>query len=196
MGDEMLIDILVENPWLVAVTWAALSLFDFSATMIYSKAYREFLSANITYEGGMEMNPLFERDVRQLRWFSPRYLFSMLLVAFLLNFTGNWMPDRSFEPLAGAALLMILVVDLRHIENLFMVRFLKSDPGGFKGRIEQSYSLSQRRVAVWSFNLGILYLIVFFLVRRTFFIGGAVICVLLSVRHLMLSRRKLPKSVE
>jgi len=190
----MLIDILVENPLLVAVTWAALSLFDFNATMIYSKAYRDFLGANlIIYEGGMEMNPLFERDVRQLRWFSPRYLISMLMVAFLLNYAGNWMPDRSFEPLAGAAILVVLGVDLRHIENLFMVWFLKFDPGGFKGRIEQSYSLSQRRVAVWSFNLGILYLIIFFLVQQTFFIGGAVICVLLSVRHILLSRRKITK---
>ena len=62
----MLIDILVGKPWLVAVLWGVLSIFDFAATMLYSKAYREFLSANITYEGGMEMNPAFEKDVQQL----------------------------------------------------------------------------------------------------------------------------------
>jgi hypothetical protein len=40
-------------------------------------AYREFLSAKVAYEGGMEMNPAFEKDIRQLRWFSPRYIVPM-----------------------------------------------------------------------------------------------------------------------
>ena len=190
----MLIDTLTENPWLVALLWGMLSLFDFSATMIYSKAYREFLSANITYEGGMEMNPVFEKDVQQLRWFSPRYFISMLLVALLITLVGSWSPTLWFEFLAGAVLLLVLITDLRHIENLSVVWFLRSDPNSFKGRIEQSYTLSQRRVAVGTFNIGLLYLIIYFLVGRVFFVGGAVICMLFALRHFLLSRRKILKT--
>jgi len=190
----MLIDMLVANPWLVALLWALLSIFDFSATMIYSKAYRDFLSANVTYEGGMEMNPAFEKDVQQLRWFSPRYIVSMLVVALLIAWVGSWFPKLWFESLAGAAILLVLITDLRHIENLSVVWFLKSDPSSFKGRIEQSYALSQRRIAVGTFNIGLLYLIVYFLVGRVFFIGGAVICTLFAIRHYLLARRKVPKS--
>lgn len=189
----MLIDTLVENPRLVALLWAVLSVFDFSSTMIYSKAYREFLSANVTYEGGMEMNPAFEQDVQQLNWFSPRYIVSMLVVALLIAWAGSWFPKSWFESLAGAALLLVLITDLRHIENLSVVWFLKSNPSSFKGRIEQSYALSQRRIAVGTFNIGLLYLIIYFLVGRIFFIGGAVICTLFSVRHYLLARRKISK---
>jgi membrane-anchored glycerophosphoryl diester phosphodiesterase (GDPDase) len=189
----MLIDTIVANPWLVALSWGMLSLFDFSATMVYSKAYRDFLSENIEYEGGMELNPVFEQDVRQLRWFSPRYFILMLLVAFLIAFVGSWMPKPWFELLAGTALLLVFVVDLRHIENLSTVWFMRSDPNGFKGKVEQSYALSQRRVAVATFNIGLLYLVIHFLVGRVFFLGGAVICVLFAVRHFLLARRKLPK---
>ena len=192
----MLIDTLVANPWSVAVLWGLLSIFDFSATMIYSKAYRDFLSTNITYEGGMEMNPVFEKDVRQLRWFSPRYFISLLIVAAFITLVGSWMPALWFEVLAGSALLLVLITDLRHIENLSVVWFLRSDPASFKGKIEQSYSLSQRRVAVGTFNIGVLYLIVYFLVQRVFFIGGAVICVAFAIRHYLLSRRKITKSAE
>jgi archaellum biogenesis protein FlaJ (TadC family) len=188
----MLIDTIVANPWLVALSWGMLSLFDFSATMVYSKAYRDFLSENIKYEGGMELNPVFEQDVRQLRWFSPRYFTLMLLVAFLIAFVGSWMPRLSFELLAGTALLLVFVVDLRHIENLSTVWFMRSDPDSFKGKVEQSYALSQRRVAVATFNIGLLYLVIHFLVGRVFFLGGAVICVLFAVRHFLLARRKLP----
>lgn len=189
----MLIDTLVAKPWLVALSWGILSLFDFSATMFYSKAYRDFLSENIKYEGGMELNPVFEKDVRQLRWFSPRYFILMLLVALLVVFIGSWMPRLSFEFLAGAALLLVFVIDLRHIENLSTVWFMKSDPESFKGKVEQSYALSQRRVAVAIFNIGLLYLVIHFLVGRVFFLGGAIICMLFSVRHFLLARRKLPK---
>ena len=143
-----MIDVLVGNPWLVAVLWGILSILDFVGTMLYSKAYREFLSAKIAYEGGMEMSPAFEKDVQQLRWFNPRYLVSMLSIAILIILAGRWFPDLWFETLAGAALLLVFITDLRHIENLSMVWFLKSDPESFKGRIEQSYKLSQRRVAV------------------------------------------------
>jgi len=192
----MLIDILVGNPWLVAVSWGVLSIFDFTATMIYSKVYRESLSANITYEGGMEMNPVFEKDVQRLRWFSPRYVISMLGTALLIIVVGNWSSPLWFELLAGAALLLVLITDLRHIENLSIVWFMKSDPTGFKGKIEQSYALSQRRVAVGTFNIGLLYLFVFLLVWRVFFLGGTVICVLFAIRHLLLSKRKMSKPAE
>lgn len=192
----MLIDTLVSQPWSVAVTWGLLSLFDFAATMIYSKAYRDFLSANITYEGGMEMNPVFEKDVRQLRWLNPRYLISMLVVALFIVWVGTWFPAAWFEALAGMALLLVLITDLRHIENLSVVWFLKSDPNSFKGKIEQSYALSQRRIAVGTFNIGFLYLIVYFLVGRVFFLGGAIICAMFAVRHFLLSKRKISKLTE
>jgi len=190
----MLIDTLVANPWLVALCWGMLSLFDFSATMIYSKAYREFLSASITYEGGMELNPAFEKDVQKLRWFSPRYILSLLVVGFLVTFIGGWFPSLAFELLAGMVLLLVLSIDLRHIENLSAVWFMRSDPNSFKGKVEQSYALSQRRVAVATLNIGLLYLIVYFLVGRVFFVGGAVICALFAVRHFLLSRRKISKT--
>jgi len=186
----MLIDTLVQSPWLVALSWAVLSLFDFSATMLYSKAYRDFLSSTVIYERGVEMNPMFEKDVKQLRWFSPRYFLLMLGVTFLVGFTGKWFPTKTFEMLAGTVILLVLAIDLRHIENLSLVWFLKSDPEGFKGKIEQSYKLSQRRVAVNAFSTGILYLIVFLLTGRIFFIGGTIVSVLLAIRQFLLSSRK------
>lgn len=189
----MLIDTLVRRPWLVAVLWGLLSIFDFVATLLYSKAYREFLSETVRYEHGVEMNPSFEKDVEQLRWFSPRYFISMLGVAVLIGFAGIWMPKLWFELLAGSALLLVLITDLRHIENLSIVWFMKSDSEGFKGRIEQSYKLSQRRVAVGGFSIGVLYFIVYLLTGRIFFMGGALISVLYAVRHFLLSRRKLPQ---
>jgi len=189
----MLIDLLVASPWLVALSWAVLSIFDFSATMLFSKAYRDFLSDTMQYEQGVEMNPLFAKDVQHVRWFSPRYIVLMLALMLLIGITGSWLPPKNFEMLAGMAILLVLVVDLRHIENLSFVWFLKSDPEGFKGKIEQSYKLSQRRVAVYSFNTGILYLIVFLLTGRVFFVGGTIVSVLLAIRHFLLSRKKLSK---
>jgi len=186
----MLIDLLVASPWLVALSWAVLSIFDFSATMLFSKAYREFLSATMQYEQGVEMNPLFAKDVQQVKWFSPRYIVLMVGLTLLIGIAGRWVPPKHFEMIAGMAILLVLVVDLRHIENLSFVWFLKTDPEGFKGKIEQSHKLSQQRVAVYAFNTSVLYLIVFLLTGRIFFLGGTIVSVLLAIRHFLLSRRK------
>lgn len=190
----MLIDTIVGNPWLVAVLWGILSVIDFSATLLYSKAYREFLSEIVKYEHGVEMNPNFEKDVQQVRWFSPRYIVLMLTVAVLVGLSGMWLPKIWFEAVAGAVLLLVFITDLRHIENLSVVWFLRTDPAGFKGRIEQSYKLSQVRVAVGSFNIGLLYFLIFLLTGRIFFSGGALICTLYAVRHYLLSKRQLPQA--
>ena len=189
----MLIDLLVASPWLVALLWAFLSIFDFSATMLFSKMYRDFLSNTVHYERGVEMNPHFEKDVQQVKWFNPRYIFLMLGFTLLLGITGSWFPSGVFELVAGTALLLLLVVDFRHIENLSLAWFLKIDPDGIKGKIEQSYKMSQQRVAVYTFNAGALYLIVFLLTGRVFFLGGTIVSVLLSLRQFLLSRKKLPK---
>ena len=117
----------------------------------------------------------------------------MLSVALLIILAGMWFPTLWFETLAGAALLLVFITDLRHIENLSMVWFLKSNPEGFKGRIEQSYKLSQRRVAIGVFNIGVLYLVVSLLTQRLFFLGGGIICMLYALRHYLLSNRQLPR---
>jgi hypothetical protein len=187
-----MLDALVGVPWLVALVWGILSVLDFVFTLLYSKAYREFLNAYVAYEGGLEMNPAFASDVSELRWFSPRYLLSMLAVAILLLVGGAWLPPAWFEVLAGAALL--LVTDLRHIENLSVVRALKKDPEGLKGRLRQSYTLSQHRVAVGTLNTGLLFLVVTLLTGRVFFLGGALICGLYALRHTLLAKRQPPKS--
>jgi hypothetical protein len=160
--------------------------------LLYSKAYREFLNTYVAYEGGFEMNPAFEKDVSELRWISPRYLFSMLAVAILLVLGGAWLPPGWFEALAGAALLLVLVTDFRHIENLSVVWALRKDPESLRGRIEQGYALSQRRVAIGTLNTGLLFLIVYLLTQRVFFLGGAVICSFYALRHYLLSNRQLP----
>jgi hypothetical protein len=189
----MLLDFLVGSPWLVALLWGVFSLLDFVATMLYSKAYREFLSETITYEGGLEMNPAFEKDVSELRWFSPRYLLSMFSVALLLVLAGAWLPPAWFEGLAGAALLLVLVTDFRHIENLSMVGMLRKHPQSLQGRLQQSYALSQRRVSVGTLNTGLLLLIIALLTGRVFFLGGTLICGMYALRHYLLANRQLSR---
>lgn len=188
----MVLDAFVGRPWLVALSWGILSAFDFVATMLYSRAYQKTLKAVISYEGGMEMNPAFEADVRELRWFSPRYLFSMLTVAVALLLGGAWLPPAWFEVLAGAALLLVLVTDLRHVENLGIIWALQRDPEGLRGRVEQSYALSQRRVALGTLNTGLLFLLIYMLTGRVFFLGGALVCGFYALRHYRLAGRQIP----
>jgi hypothetical protein len=111
----------------------------------------------------------------------------------LLVLGGFWLPQAWFETLAGAALLLVLVTDFRHIENLSMVGMLRKHPESLQGRLQQSYALSQRRVAVGTMNTGLLFLIIALMTERVFFLGGALICGMYAIRHYLLANRKLSR---
>jgi hypothetical protein len=120
-------------------------------------------------------------------------LLSMFSVALLLVLAGAWLLPAWFEGLAGAALLLVLVTDFRHIENLSMVGMLRKHPQSLQGRLQQSYALSQRRVSVGTLNTGLLLLIIALLTGRVFFLGGTLICGMYALRHYLLANRQLSR---
>src|SRR5512141_1140733 len=118
-----MISFLVSNPPITALIWAAMYIFDFSATLWFSRLYRQSLNRHFTYEGGVEMNPVFEKDVANLRLASPRFLILLSLLTLILILFG-WLDQLnplvgSFEFMVGAFLLLWTFIDLRHIRNLY-----------------------------------------------------------------------------
>ena len=45
------------------------------------------------------------------------------------------------------------------------------------------------------FNIGVLYLVVYLMTGRLFFLGGGLICMFYALRHYLLSNRQLPKPI-
>lgn len=165
-------------------------IFDYSATLWFARLYRNSPNRHITFEGGVEMNPVFEKDIASLRWVSPRFLVLLCVMTALLVFLGRLSPaGMGFEFVLGAVLLLWTFMDLRHIRNMFFYLHLHLRPASMDGQIKQSYWLSQRLISYDAFAYGLIYAVAWLASPRLFFIGGALVCFMLALRHFLLANR-------
>jgi hypothetical protein len=186
-----MIPFLIGNPTITACIWAVMYMFDYSATLWFARLYRQSLNRHFTYEGGVEMNPVFEEEVAGLRLVSPRFLILLSLMAAMLIFFG-WLGPLAgnFEFMVGAFLLLWMFIDLRHIRNLYFHLHLKNRPASVEGRIKQSYWLNQRLVSFDAFTFSIVYGLAWLANGQQFFLGGMFVCFVLALRHFFLANRK------
>lgn len=190
----MVISFLVTHPFITALIWAAMYIFDYSATIWFARLYRQSLNRHFTYEGGVEMNPVFEKDIANLRLISPRFLILLSLMTLVLILFG-WINQNSpwigsFEFLIGAFLLLWIFIDLRHIRNMYSQLLVKRYPDSVDGHIRQSYWFNQRLISFDAFSYSVIYGVCWLASGRQFFLGGAFICLGLALRHFLLATRK------
>jgi hypothetical protein len=185
-----MIAFLVAHPFLAILIWVVMYIFDFSSTLWLARNYQNNPNRHINYEGGVEMNPVFEKDIAGLRFISPRFLILLTLMVAVLVFIGLTDPLGSFEMVIGAFLLLWVFVDLRHVRNFYFYALLKARPQAMSGQVTQAYWLNQRLVAFDAFAYAAVYGLAWAASGRDFFSGATLVCALLAVRHFLLASRK------
>lgn len=186
-----MLDILIQNPWLVALLWAAMYVFDYGSTIWLAGAYQTTLSRYVVFEHGVELNPNFEKEIAARRRLSPKFLLALALV--ILIIVVSPLVGLSFvEFLAGMLLLTWCFINSRHLRNYLYLWFLRSKPDALGGRQEQSYWFMQRMLSGEAFVFGLLYLFLFVLTWRIFFLAGTLVCWTLTLRAYRLANRKFP----
>ena len=159
-------------------------------SLFRTACYRSVLSHYILFEGGLELNPTFEREIARGRPVSLKYLLGLGVYVLILLLTT--LAGRSFtELMAGGLLLTWIFVNMRHVHNYAHISSLRLRPDGMKGRLEYSYWLLQRLASIDAFNFVMLYLFLALLTGRLFFVAGALGCAALALRHYRLANRKL-----
>ena len=187
-----MLDLLISHTWAIAILWAALYIFDYASTLWLARVYRTTLSKYIFYEGGVELNPNFEKEIARGQLPSPRFILLVVLVLLMVLF--SWLLGAYVvEFLAGALLLTWLFVDSRHLRNYAYVWFLRRKPDSLKGRSEYSYWLMQKLLSSEAFTFSLLYLFLSLLTWRLFFLAGVLTCLSFAIRQNRLANRKLSK---
>ncbi len=188
-----MLDALISHSLLVALIWIGLVVFDYASTRWLAGAYRSVLSRYTLFEGGVELNPVHEKEIAQGRPIGLKYILGLAVYFLIILLTT--LAGRSFtELIAGGLLLTWIFIDLRHVRNYAYTWHLRLKPESLKGRVEYSYWLLQRLVSIDAFGFVILYLLLALLTGRLFFVAGALGCSALALRHFRLANRKLPSS--
>ncbi|HVN18066.1 MAG TPA: hypothetical protein VMU05_04815 [Dongiaceae bacterium] len=188
-------DFLLSSPWPGTVAWAVIYISDFIFTITCARLYRRNLADRIVFEGSFELNPLFQRDVDSMKYWSPRFLLALVLTSTLIAI--EWallVPDSTgfYIFLIGAMICVQLANHVRHLANLhlFSSRLLTDQ---LRGRIEYARPLILRMSSVQFLGFTILFAVVFAFTRSWFVAGGIFSCFLISLKHWYLAHRAAEK---
>jgi hypothetical protein len=183
-------DFMVNNLWPGLIAWALLYISDYYYTLVCARLYRNGVNQKIVFEGSFELTPYFQRDIDALNFFSLRFVAALLL-------GGTWLAiiwaltvpdDRAlYECVLGAMIGGELVIHIRHARNFFLFRaIVGGEP--VSGRIEYPRPVTLRLSAVELLSFAVALALLFVFTRSWFLLGGALACLLTSVKHFRLAK--------
>jgi hypothetical protein len=183
-----MIDFLNEYWWFAIILYVVLFLGDHFMSVVLAKLYKAYGAQYFTYQNGPELNPIFEKEVANLQWFTWKHLIAILGGIFSLYILRLLGGKAIFEFFIGAFLLQWLYIDLSHIASILYYQDIRR-PGSLTGKMEFSYWLSQRQVAFRSMSQAFLFSVAALVTMRLFFWGGVAGLLFQSFRHLRLANR-------
>src|SRR5512146_1373364 len=141
-----MLELLIGAPWLLALLWAAMYIFDYASTVWLARTYPSMLSKYVVFERGVELNPNFEREMRAPKAISIKFVILLLLVVVIILLSPI-IGYSLVEFLAGALLLAWSFVNTRHLHNYIYVWALRRKPQALGGQQVQSYWFMQKTLS-------------------------------------------------
>jgi hypothetical protein len=84
-----------------------------------------------------ELNPIWQKDIQEKRWFNPRHLLAMMLTTagliYLSDYSG--MPHFAIDFALGAILVTFGMIIGRHVSNLLIFRYVEKLPQEISGTV-------------------------------------------------------------
>lgn len=90
-----------------------------------------------------ELNPVWQKQVAQMKWFNPRHLLITAMVALLLILVAEsgFLPGWFVECFLGCLLVLFGAVIGRHISNIMTFIYMARKPDGISGQVTMSHGL-------------------------------------------------------
>jgi hypothetical protein len=184
--------------WFAGTLWpslaicAVLYILDYYLTITGARLYRNGAQRLITFEGSYELNPRFQHDVDQLRWVSRRFAWAMIRLLAIMSLIW-WAAikigiPQIFSLYLGLFVGLQLAVQKRHLQNILLFRAI-TKPGAVQGQIKYSRCFMLRQSAVGMLLFAMIFGLLSFLLWNLFLLGGAIGCLSVAIRHLILAKK-------
>lgn len=138
-----------------------------------------------------EMNPVWQKHIREKRWFAPRHIaLTMLVSGILAGFLefGN-APESLAQAVLGFAFVVFGTVIGRHLSNLLTFRRLARTPREITGQVTMSHALALS-ISMYQYLVVVVPLALISIFSPTpFVLGGLAGAVLVFLMHLGWLRR-------
>jgi hypothetical protein len=184
----------LSTSWVLILVWLALYFLDNYLTVYVTGLYERQDPKVIHFEGGYELTPQYKDEINRLKLFGPRFIRSALITTLFLSLVWfivnqGWTYPVIYSVAMGALILLALVVNLRHIQN---ITFFKSngDTERPKGEIFYPHTMVYRGSAIAFMAHAGFFLLLALLDGSWFFIGGSLSCAAMAINHYRMSGSK------
>jgi len=182
---------LATSPWYGVVLWIILYTSDYYLTLYCARGFRDI--GHFQFEGSFELTPQYHKDIDNLRPVSKLHL--VLLVAYSLLILAVWwitslsaFLEWAYPLYLGMFLLLEVAVHLRHLRNVALIREARRS-GGVEGEIRYKRWFSYRISASEIYIYATLFLLIALLTYSLFFLGGAIMCYGMGLRHRRMAKK-------
>jgi hypothetical protein len=184
--------------WFGTALWPSLTLctilyiLDYYLTIAGARLYRRGARQILVMEGSYELNPRFQKDIDQLRWFSGGFVRALISLLAILSLIW-WLAQQAeipwlFTLYVGFFVGLELAIQRRHLQNLFMFRSIVK-PGAAIGQITYTRALILKQSSFDMLVFALLFATLSFLTWSLFLLGGAFGCLSVAIKHAVLARK-------
>lgn len=184
-----LLDLLLINPFAVGFSIIFLMFCDLYLTRfgfrLSLQGYQNYIEFEI-----YELNPRYQQMIHQNLPIPLKEILFRLILGFLIFFglfnifSSNGHPS-SIPPLVDLSLGFILLgyftIILRHLQNIAIFNFVNKNPESLSGHVRLTAYYSYQTSAIAMGIYGFLWLILFMLFNRLFFLGGSIFTLIFAL---------------
>ena len=172
--------------------FAALYVSDAVCTVAAARLYKRGANQHVVFEGSYELTPYHQKNVDALRTFTPRFFVALVAMEALLIVLSTVSHQHpGLEPIyavgLGSPILTECAIHVRHARNIFFFRSVLE--GGVAGQIRYDRMHVLRASAMDILAFAAIYLLLFVALGEWFFLGGALGCVVLGLKHRAMARK-------
>ena len=185
-------DWLINSVWSILI-WAVLYTSDHVLAVLSHRMLEKGAEQHLVYEVDRLALPVAQQSAPRRALFSARFLLSLALMALMLFFF--WYNRKNplyfpglYEFVLGGMLLLQGVAHIRHAPQLTLLWYAQTSQG-IDGKVEFSAWLDYRQSAFELLAFGLLFVVIYLLTGRVFFLGGMILCLMTALAHLRHSTR-------
>ncbi len=123
-----------------------------------------------------ELNPAWQKDVSQRKWFNLRYILITALVSSVLIglLESDLFPETLCQSILGFFLVLYATINGRHVSNLLTFYYVNRHPHGLAGQIKLEHGLALS-LSLYQHLAIVLPLLVLVIFSNTPFASGGLI---------------------
>jgi hypothetical protein len=133
-----------------------------------------------------ELNPVWQKNIAELKWLNPKHLALAALVTVLLFILLEVieLPRWFAQGVLGCVLLVFGMLIARHISNWLVVSYVTAHPNEITGSVTMSHSM-QLWISLFQYVVAFIPMIMLTMfLREPYAVGGALACVMMILVHL------------